>query len=230
MSDHMKDPHAQLGELYDLMLMEYASGALDDALSLLVASHLTLSAVARQRVAFFESLGGALMDECCEPVSMAENALNAVLGKLESCGAESPCTAMDIMREAGIHLPQPLQQHMKARACNTGKWHRAPGHVRVMPIPLAPCKMHYRALLMKARPGAALPRMRHISREYCVVLQGNLRRREEYYHAGDLFVIESESAPRPVVDAGAEGVCLVVSDAPARRRASWFDQFFPFGF
>ena len=77
--------------LYDILVMDYACGALDESLSLLMAAHLTLSPEARRRMAMLDCLGGALMDECCEPVAMLEHSLQSVLGRLDSCAPAQPC-------------------------------------------------------------------------------------------------------------------------------------------
>ncbi len=200
MSDPAQTRPDPAAEIYEMLMMEYASGVLDNPLCLLMASHLTLSAAARRHLAVYESVGGALIAECCQPVPMAEQSLTIVLGKLESCGEDSPCTAENIMRDAGIDLPQPLQHHMKAQACHTKKWLRAGRGVMVMPIPLSPCRIAHHALLVRAISGAAIPRPRHIAREYTLVLQGCLRRQHDYFEPGDMFVVESETMPRPVVD------------------------------
>jgi putative transcriptional regulator len=226
MSGPMQNSRDPVAEIYDMLLMEYASGALDDPLCLLVASHLTLSPAARRHLALYETVGGALISECCEPVAMAEQSLRIVLGKLDSCADDAPCTMENILHDAGLNLPQPLQRHMKAQACHTKKWRRARKGVLVMPIPLPPCRVAHRALLVRAVAGAALPRPRHIAREYTLVLQGCLRRQHDYFEPGDLFVAESETMPRPVVDSHEDSVCLVVAEAPPRR-PGWLEQLFP---
>jgi putative transcriptional regulator len=214
-------------EVYEMLMMEYASGALDEPLCLLVASHLTLSPAARRQVALYETLGGALIAECCEPVAMETHSLTAVLGKLGECGDDAPCAMENLFCDAGIPLPQPLQRHMKAQACHTKKWNRARGGVRVMPIPLPACRVRHQALLFRAAPGAIIPRLRFIVREYVLVLRGTLRTPHGVYGPGDLFVIESEIAPRPVADSHEEAVCLVVAES-VQRGGGWIAHFFPF--
>jgi anti-sigma factor ChrR (cupin superfamily) len=49
--------------LNDAILADYASGALPSGMSLLVAAHLTFSPEGRARVAGFEAIGGALLED-----------------------------------------------------------------------------------------------------------------------------------------------------------------------
>ena len=70
-----------MNETYHSLLIDYASGSLDEAHSLLVAAHIALSPNARRIVQEYESIAGGLLHECCAPVSMCEEALQSVQTK-----------------------------------------------------------------------------------------------------------------------------------------------------
>ena len=93
----------------DMLLLEYACGALDEAASLMVASWLTFSAEARAVVASYEMLGGTLMCQTCQPIRMEESSLRNVLDRLgiaahwdQPRDNETPCRA---------NLPLPLHPY-----------------------------------------------------------------------------------------------------------------------
>ena len=66
-------------DLYHALLMEYANGCLDEGQSLIIAAHVALSPSARKTVAQYESVGGAMLDDCCGKVAMTKDALALVL-------------------------------------------------------------------------------------------------------------------------------------------------------
>ena len=74
-------------DLQDL-LFGYAAGDLPPALSMLVASHLTLSPQSRDEVDRLEAIGGAMLDRIeTEPTSAAS--LDAVLSRLDETDGEA---------------------------------------------------------------------------------------------------------------------------------------------
>jgi putative transcriptional regulator len=222
-----RDNPADIGDLYEMLLVEYATGVLDSTLSLLMASHLTLSAAARRHVAAYERLGGALIAECCEPVAMASDCLKAVMARLDECAGDEPCAPGKAAHDFGCGLPQPLQQYMTDHACHEKKWRRVRRSVSVMNVPL-PGKTARRAMLVQAGPGAPLPRHRLSAREYALVLQGALRDYQHgAYQTGDLLVIETSTSQRPVADAAEGCVCLVIADGPDAA-PGWLGGLFPF--
>ena len=194
--------------LYDILVMDYACGALDESLSLLMAAHLTLSPEARRHMAMLDCLGGALMDECCEPVAMREHSLEAVLDRLDSCAAAQPCG-----RDGGraFHgfaapLPHPLCEHLRAQTAP--RWRQAWPGLRIMPV--APPQQRQRAFLLDAKPGAKIPRHRHEAAEFTLVLQGGYHDEHGIYRAGDVVIMEEGTTHAPVADARRGCAALVV--------------------
>ena len=69
--------------LSEEILMAYAAGSLPEALSLVVASHITLCPECRAAVEAYEALGGSLMEDI-SPASLPESALSNIFAKLDS--------------------------------------------------------------------------------------------------------------------------------------------------
>ena len=67
----------------DALLLDYASGAAAEPVSLLVATHLTLCSQCREKVATYEAIGGMLIEEVEEadslPVSYTHLTLPTIL-------------------------------------------------------------------------------------------------------------------------------------------------------
>ena len=90
----------------DELLLSYASGAANEAVSLLVASHLALCASCRAAVAGAEAAGGSLLARV-PPVALGEDAYRAVLSRLDAPSAR-------IVRQANLEgdVPAPLQPYI----------------------------------------------------------------------------------------------------------------------
>ncbi len=77
--------------LNDSLLMGYASGNLPEAFSLVVATHISLCDECRARLASFDAVGGALIDEDTE-FEMDEESLAATFALIANSPAEPKST------------------------------------------------------------------------------------------------------------------------------------------
>lgn len=204
-------------EAYEDLLMHYACGALDEALALLVASHLTLSPSARQRVALYEDIGGTLMEKDCAPVAMADNSLRAVLSRLECATTKAACCPKkeQAPQPENMSLPQPLCRAVGSHKHHTLHWRTVYPGIAVAEIPVHNCTA--KAVLLRAQPGAKAPRHYHTGTEITLVLQGRMQDRSITYQCGDVVIMEKETAHSPVADETEGCLCFTVTDAPLRR-------------
>ncbi len=193
----------------DEVLLAYASGSLDEAMSLVVATHLTLSPHGRAKVAEFEALGGALIDEI-EPAALSEDALDAVLARLDEAGPEvtpEPTAARD-----GHSLPAPLRAYL-GPDIEALRWKRLLPGVREAAFPVGG---GLRARLMRIASGVAVPRHSHRGAEATLVLEGAYRDETGFYDRGALQWADAALDHQPAATGGETCLCLVVTEAPIR--------------
>lgn len=198
----MNTPCEKAGHDRDVLLMEYASGALDEALSLAVASHVALCGEARRFVSSCETLGGALMETYCEPVALAEGSLSAVLNRIDTAPDEPAAQTSDFLRCL-------LQE-----AENAAAWRDVYRGLSCLDIP-AP-ESFCRARLVRMAPGADIPLHGHGGIELTVVLEGALRDEASGYGHGELLVVDERITHRLIADESAGCLCLVASRSPVR--------------
>ena len=77
----------------ETLLLAYASGATDEALGLVVATHIAYCDQCRGVTARLEAIGGSLLQDLA-PASLSGNALDTVLAKLDGAKAferRRPC-------------------------------------------------------------------------------------------------------------------------------------------
>jgi len=201
-----------LRERTDLLLMEYASGALDDACSMLMASYITICPEARAYYRQCESVGGALMEEC-RPVAMAQGSMRMVLERIDAPATQQQKPkSEDCAFCAAESLPRPVAKTIN-QCSPKAKWRTGSRGMQYYNMP--PTDSVYKAALIKMAPHAKAPAHRHQGRELTLVLEGGYQDEYGRYHAGDLVIIDEPVPHRPV--AGPEGcLCLVATDFPVR--------------
>lgn len=165
---------------YEVLMMEYAAGVLDDSLSMIVTSHILLSPQAARVVRECEAVGGALMENFCSPVAMNGESLQRVLERLDR-----PAPARPRPRP----LPQPLQDIVSGKTCAI-TWKTVMPGVQVYAMPLPRTHMRMRARLMKLFPGISTPRRAHQGLELTLILEGALEDETGVYQRGDLLVAD----------------------------------------
>lgn len=199
-------------EQSEVLLMEYASGALDEACALLVASYVTLCPDARRYLRSCEDMGGAMMEHCCKPVAMDGGSMNKVLERLEEdCPEASPCpdkTAFCLQNA----LPSPIAAYIDS--CNRrAEWRRVGRGIQYCHLPVEGSR--YKMALMKLSPSRNTPRHKHTGMEITLVLDGSYSDEYGTYRTGDLIITEGVHAHRPRAnDKGC--LCLTVIDGPLR--------------
>lgn len=162
-------------------LLGYASGALDEASSLVVATHLTVCPSCRADVAVAEAVGGLLLDE----IAPAEvKSLAAVMNRLgEERGDASPSEHSDYPRTLDAYIPPDL------------KWRRLGAGLRYAPLLR---DGETKAGLLVCAPGVGVTLHTHDGEEMTVVLAGEYRDGDQIFRIGDVQYADGTVLHRPV--------------------------------
>lgn len=204
------------------LLLAYAAGHLGEGLSLLVATHLTYCPACRALVNDAEAMGGALLDEI-EPVTMGNDALSALMGRLNEPETNDhappqvtrrrPASSPARTVHGGIALPAPLHAYVSDLAQARWQW-VAPG-VRQLDLMQRP-KGRDTARMLRIAPGRVLPHHGHGGTELTVVLHGSFTDEQGRFTAGDLAELDEETHHQPIADSGEDCICVIGTDAPLR--------------
>ncbi len=201
----------------DETLMRYAAGRLPAGATMVVATHLEGCATCRSRVAQFEAVGGALLEDM-EPAPMAPDAFAAVMRMIDAeDGNGVTAVVPDSIRSAhapatlpgGIPLPAPLRQ------CEMGPWRWIGLGVRASALRL-PDEPSARLTLLRVGPGRKLPEHGHFGTEFTQVLVGSFSDEYGRYMPGDLAEMDHEIEHQPIVDPDGECICLAAFDGSMR--------------
>jgi putative transcriptional regulator len=176
----------------DSTLLQYATGALPEALNVALATHLTFCAVCRRAVAHLETIGGIILEEI-EPEPMFDLPVQP-----SSIDWQSPIV--------NHNLPAPLNR----TALGSHWW----------PIGVG---IYWRRLrvagsgwggLIWGKPGAKLPRHRHVGLELTCVLEGSFTDSATEYFAGDISdPEEGDHSDLPIIITGSQPcLCVLASE------------------
>lgn len=189
----------------DELLLAYAAGRLSAAPALVVASHLAMSNDSSERLAAYESLGGALLDE--QPMApLAADLFERTLARLDDPATEAFSSAQDHSRlNMGIDLPAPLA-HRKI-----SKWRVIAPGMRFARVEV-PEDPNFNVVLLRVGAGKALPMHGHTGTELTLILKGAYRDTVGRYGPGDLDEQGEETEHQPIVEADGECICIGAID------------------
>lgn len=220
MTQHHPPLHHHLS---DDMVFRYAAGMLDEAVSLVVASHLAICAGCQALATEAELLGGNLLEEL--PVEeLARDSWARTLERLESQPRSKSELTQSNRRQAEHSsstasaassdlFPAPLRPYLQERAEDL-PWRRlGPG---IHSLELVRSSTGSKARLLHIGAGRSVFEHSHRGLELTLVLQGSYLSNAAQYARGDIELADDEVMHWPVAGTEADCICLVVTDAPLR--------------
>lgn len=192
--------------LSDQLLMGYAAGALPEAFSLLVATHISMCDDCRARAESYDAVGGAVLES--ESVAMSEASLEACLASLGT-----PEALRKAAPRRGI-FPSPLADYVGGDLAAV-RWKPLGLGVRQAILPTGKGAS---ARLLYIPAGLSVPDHGHRGLELTLVLQGAFRDDKARFGPGDVEIATEADEHTPIAEAGVDCICLAATDAPLRFR------------
>jgi putative transcriptional regulator len=192
------------GDPVDALLAEYAAGALQGPMSVLVEAHLELSPRNLNFVRDLDALGGLLLDEAPE---MALKDRDRRLDAIFADNAPPPPVKLRQEVPADPVFPAAIRRFV-GRPFSQVQWtSRLPG-LREVKLDRNGTEVS----LMWLKAGCAVPSHTHTGREAVLVLQGGFSDLYGSYDRGDLAVADEMVDHKPVADENEGCVCFVVQE------------------
>ena len=192
----------------DALLGDYAAGSLPLPVFVMVAAHLEMAAVNRRFVAGLEHSLACEMD-CSESDTAPLNRA----ARLESIFGE---TGKDIIQVrpavADEILPASLATYIGIPFSEI-RWKRSLMGIKEHTIEVRDGR---EVSLLWIKAGRKMPSHTHLGSEMTLVLKGSFTDRAGQYLPGSISVADSDVDHKPVIDAGSDCICFVVTDAPLR--------------
>jgi putative transcriptional regulator len=191
---------------FDLTLAEFAAGKLDEGRALVVATHMSVCPQCQAVARSFERMRAVVMEDG-ERSSMSTDALQHALQAISS---ERPERAAARGRNVDrLRYPSPLSTYP------LGPWRRIGRQVHWRHVQVTP-EGGTRVFMLKAAPGTNIPAHFHVGIEWTCVLQGAFRHQLGRYGPGDFDEADETVEHDPLVEQGAECVCLVAMQGNIR--------------
>ena len=199
--------------LTDELLVDYAAGALGEAGSLVIATHLALCPSCRSALAETEEVGGALL-EGLEPIELASDSLASVLDRI---GGEEPASPRNERRDVAsggpILVPEPLRGYLNSDL-DALPWKRMMPGLEVFEI--AAGGAGHKTRLLRVKAGTPMPEHTHRGAELTLVLTGGYADDRGHFVRGDIDITDDSVQHQPIADSDGDCICLTTTEAPLR--------------
>lgn len=190
----------------EALLLAYAGGAADEAVGLIVATHMAYCSQCRARLARLEAIGGNLLQDL-SPVPMSEGALQSVLGRLDAKTFERP------PRPGSRDGTPAVLRNYIGGDLGSVRWRQV--GLKLSYVPLFR-RGAVTARLLRGVPGSDTGSHRHAGEEYTLVLKGGFHDETGGYGPGDLQVMEGDMRHNPIADPGEDCINLAVTTGPLK--------------
>lgn len=198
--------------LSDKLLMAYSAGTLPEAFNLAVATHVAMCDECRARLASFDAIGGAVLENAPSGMAeMGEGSLAATLARIKSA---APVARTPTRTTGSSLIPAPLRDYTGDDVSKL-QWRNLGGGVRQVVIPTS---RNATARLLYIPAGAAMPDHGHGGLELTLVLQGAYADDAARFGRGDIEIADEATEHQPIAEAGTDCICLAVTDAPLKFR------------
>lgn len=225
MNEQMKQ-NAKKDEVISALLLDYVTGALDRPLEILVETHISLNSQSAKQLRMLMQLGGVLLEEC-EPVSLSEGALDAVMREItELENTDTQSQNSNETKQDNIvsftapskgadttHLPRPLADYIPDLSCDKS-WRR-------ISKGLSQCRITFNGTEVEANiyriaPGTAIPVHSHEGTEVTLVLAGGFTDETGAFGPGDIAIQETGATHKPVADDDGECIVFAINEGNIR--------------
>lgn len=198
--------------LDDATLMRYASGDLDEAFSVVVASHLAMCDTCREAARAAEAIGGELLVSH-ETADLASGAFERLMQTLDD--KQEPIAVRKAKKPvADAVIPAPLSRLIGSNLDDIVWSSIAPG-IAKHDVALA-SDGKSSLFMLKIAPGQSVPEHGHSGHEMTLVLSGAYRDEMGRYERGDISDLDEHVEHHPQVEPDGTCICVVAIESPTR--------------
>ena len=193
------------------LLLDYATGALDENWSIALATHLALCPQCRQKVAEMEAIGAAFM-ETAAPTPVTKT-LDAAVSEFSDDDVEIGISVSESAGSSSFVFPEPLRGYIGGDLDRV-PWKRL--GLDVYQSVISTDDKQSVSRLLRIPTGKPVPTHSHGGLELTLVLCGAFSDETGHYGRGDFQEADETLKHQPHAVAGEDCICLVVTDAPLR--------------
>jgi putative transcriptional regulator len=193
-------------------ILAYAAGTLNEAFSVVAASHIAVCPACRDAVRAAEALGGEMLEalpDMTVSISCRERTLAALdQATLHRLPLPAPRS----------ELPAPLARLVDVGSFDDIAWKKKVLGVAMFDIKL-PAEAKGQLKLLRISAGRAMPEHGHGGEEITLVLKGAYRDHMGRFARGDVADLDEDIEHKPVVEQDGDCICLVATERPTRFKS-----------
>jgi putative transcriptional regulator len=190
----------------DATLMSYAAGSLPEALSVVVAAHVSMCPLCAHEVRRLEAIGSAMLAGL-RPVAMIQD----VPPQAEMRTPRPPASDR---RTTNTDLPRPLDRLIGTDLADI-PWKRLGFGVWHLPLDLSE-EAEGDLRLLRVAPGRIMPEHGHGGSELTLILNGAYIDKYGQFCAGDIADLDDSVEHRPISHDTQGCICIVASEKKAK--------------
>ena len=196
-------------------LVRYASGDLDEAFSIIAASHLAMCEPCQRAARKAENFGGQLLEEI-DQMALRPDAFNSLLNMVDNNDKRFDSDMQPRARTTtdDSDIPTPLQRFVGTSLDQISWTPVAPGvRKHMIKLQTKPSSSLY---LLRIAAGKAVPEHGHGGSEITLILSGAYRDEMGVFGPGDIEDLDENIEHQPKVTPDAPCICLVATEAPTK--------------
>lgn len=188
--------------LAEEFLIEYSTGSLGEAESIIVASHISMCAVCRNQVGIYEDVGAALLEEG-EMTTVDADSFTRILDKIDRQPEAGP-VAPDLDRETLQIVPPPFRVYLGGSLSSLVWNWIGPG---IREANLAQLN-DFQVSLFRIRAGTTVPAHTHARQEFTLLLEGGFTEGDMHFGKGDVSLADDTVTHSHLIDRAGPCLCL----------------------
>lgn len=193
-------------------ILAYAAGTLNEAFSVVAASHIAVCPACRDAVRAAEALGGELLG------SMADTAVSVDCRSRTLAALEQATIHRLPVSAPRSELPAPLARLIEKVSFDDIAWKKKAPGVAMFDVKL-PTAAQGQLKLLLIGAGRAMPEHGHGGEEITMVLKGAYRDHMGRFARGDVADLDEDIEHKPVVEQDGDCICLVATERPTRFKS-----------
>lgn len=193
-------------------ILAYAAGTLNEAFTLVAASHISVCPTCRDAVRAAEALGGELLE------SMTDTAVSADCRARTLAALEQATLHRLPLRAPRSQFPAPLARLIEAGSFEDIAWKKKAPGLAMFDVKL-PAQAKGQLKLIRISAGRAMPEHGHGGEEITLVLKGAYRDHMGRFTQGDVADLDEDIEHKPVVEMDSDCICLVATERPTRFKS-----------
>ena len=193
-------------------ILAYAAGTLNEAFSVVAASHIAVCPDCRAAVRAAEALGGEMLDALPD-MTVSASCRSRTLAALEQATLHR--LPLPTPRS---EFPAPLARLIEAGSFDDIAWKKKAPGVAMFDIKL-PTQAKGQLKLLRIGAGRAMPEHGHGGEEITLVLKGAYRDHMGRFGRGDVADLDEDIEHKPVVEQDGDCICLVATERPTRFKS-----------